>query len=65
MEPGSARELIASGGEAGRTLEFLAQEMHREVNTVGSKSTDTELSRTVISLKTEVAKIKEQVANIE
>lgn len=60
-----ARELIAKGGDIGRTLEFVAQEMHREVNTIGSKSSDAQLSKLVIRLKSEVAKIKEQVANIE
>ena len=60
-----ARTLLSDGGEVGRTLEFLAQEMHREVNTIGSKSSDTEISRAVVQLKTELEKVKEQVANIE
>ena len=60
-----ARQLLAGGGEVGRKLEFLAQEMHREVNTVGSKSNDIELSRHVVDLKSTLEKIKEQVANIE
>jgi uncharacterized protein (TIGR00255 family) len=60
-----ARTVLRTGGEVGRTLEFLAQEMHREVNTIGSKSSDTEISRLVVALKTELEKLKEQVANVE
>jgi uncharacterized protein (TIGR00255 family) len=59
------RALVKAGGEAGRTLEFLAQEMLREANTIGSKSADRELSRAVVGLKSEIERIKEQVANIE
>lgn len=59
------RGLLKSGGEAGRTLEFLAQEMHREVNTMGAKSADSELSRHVVQLKADVERFKEQVANVE
>lgn len=59
------RELLARGEEAGRTLEFLSQEMLREVNTTGSKSSDAELSRYVVQLKTEVERFKEQIANVE
>lgn len=62
---GQARELIEKGGEAGRSLEFVAQEMHREVNTIGSKSSDVALSKLVVKLKTELEKLKEQLANIE
>lgn len=57
--------LLDKGGEIGRTLEFLAQEMHREVNTMGSKSADVELSRWVIQMKAELERFKEQIANIE
>lgn len=59
------RALFVQDGEAGRTLEFLAQEMHREVNTIGSKSVDAELSRWVVGLKADVERFKEQVANVE
>ena len=58
-------ELLQEAGEIGRTLEFLAQEMHREVNTIGSKSADPALSRCVIQLKSDVERFKEQVANVE
>src|SRR6056297_1257978 len=49
----------------GRKLDFLMQEMNREVNTVGSKSQDNEITSVVIDLKSELSKIREQVQNIE
>lgn len=49
----------------GRKLDFIAQEMHREINTVGSKINDSEISNYVINLKSEVDKIREQVRNVE
>ncbi len=49
----------------GRTLDFIVQEMHREINTIGSKSNDSQLSNSVVMLKSEVEKMKEQVQNIE
>ena len=60
-----ARELFTSGEPIGRTLDFVAQEMLREVNTIGSKSVDSELARLVIDMKSEVERFKEQVANVE
>lgn len=60
-----ARELFASHDSIGRTLDFLAQEMLREVNTTGSKSADADLGRLVIEMKSEVERFKEQVANVE
>ncbi len=59
------REKLASGGPVGRTLEFLAQELSREFNTVGSKSSDTSLARLVIEAKAELDRIREQLANLE
>jgi len=59
------REMIQEGGSIGRKLDFLLQEMHREVNTIGSKSGDLEISHNVIEIKTELAKLREQVQNIE
>jgi uncharacterized protein (TIGR00255 family) len=50
---------------AGRKLDFLVQEMHREVNTIGSKSQHAELSGLVVSLKAEVERMREQVQNVE
>ncbi|MGE5584247.1 MAG: YicC/YloC family endoribonuclease [Bacillota bacterium] len=50
---------------AGRRLEFLVQEMHREANTIGSKSQDVEISHMVVEIKSEIEKIREQIQNIE
>ena len=49
----------------GRKLDFLAQEMNREANTILSKANDRELSACAIDLKTEIEKIREQIQNIE
>ncbi|MGD0276337.1 MAG: YicC/YloC family endoribonuclease [Syntrophales bacterium] len=49
----------------GRKVDFLIQEMNREVNTIGSKSGDSEISRQVIDIKSELSKLREQVQNIE
>lgn len=49
----------------GRTLDFLAQEMNREVNTIGSKASDSVIAREVVMLKTELEKFREQVQNVE
>jgi uncharacterized protein (TIGR00255 family) len=59
------REKLAADGPVGRTLEFLAQELGREFNTVGSKSQDAAISRLVIEAKSELDRIREQLANIE
>ena len=61
----SFRETLSSGEEAGRALNFIAQEMYREANTISSKSEDYELSSGAIAMKGEVEKIREQVQNIE
>lgn len=58
-------QLAASAEPVGRTLDFLAQEINREVNTIGSKANDAELSRRVVTLKAEVEKFREQVQNVE
>lgn len=57
--------LVKDGGAVGRTLEFLIQEMNREVNTVGSKADDLELSQSTIAAKGLLEKLREQVLNIE
>ena len=49
----------------GRTLDFLAQEMNREVNTIGAKASDSTIAREVVTLKTELEKFREQVQNVE
>ena len=49
----------------GRTLDFLSQEMNREINTLGAKANDGQISRDVVLLKTELEKFREQVQNVE
>ncbi|MFG6392602.1 MAG: YicC family protein [Lachnospiraceae bacterium] len=56
---------LSCGGPAGRKLDFIAQEMNREANTILSKANDAMLSRIAIELKTEIEKIREQIQNIE
>jgi len=58
-------EFLAKGGSCGRNLDFVVQEMHREANTMGSKSQINEISGDVIEIKSELEKIREQVQNIE
>jgi uncharacterized protein (TIGR00255 family) len=58
-------EILTIGGAAGRKLDFLVQEMNREVNTIGSKSPDFDISNDVIELKSELEKIREQIQNLE
>ena len=57
--------MLKSGGPIGRKLDFLLQEMNRESNTIGSKGNDLEQARTVVDIKAELEKIREQVQNIE
>jgi uncharacterized protein (TIGR00255 family) len=59
------RDQLAADGPRGRQLEFLLQEMHREVNTVGSKADDPVICQRVIQVKTELERIREQVQNVE
>jgi uncharacterized protein (TIGR00255 family) len=58
-------ELLITEEPVGRKLDFLIQEMNREVNTIGSKSGDSELSRCVVDMKAEIERIREQVQNVE
>jgi len=62
---GQMRGLLASGEPAGRKMDFLVQEMHREANTVGSKSQSAEAAAAVVSLKAEIERMREQVQNVE
>ena len=62
---GDLRARIDEGGQVGRPLDFLIQEINREVNTVGSKADDLEISQAVIAAKATLEKIREQVQNIE
>ena len=61
---GMKKELLA-GGSVGRKLDFIAQEMNREANTILSKANDLEISDRAIALKTEIEKVREQIQNIE
>jgi uncharacterized protein (TIGR00255 family) len=60
-----ANKLIVSGGPAGRKLDFLAQELNRESNTLCSKANDLELTNIGLELKTVVEQFREQVQNLE
>lgn len=59
------RELLNSDEAIGRKLDFLIQEVNREVNTIGSKAQDLEITKIVVDLKSEIEKIREQIQNIE
>jgi uncharacterized protein (TIGR00255 family) len=59
------RTLIESGEPVGRKLDFLVQEMNREVNTTGSKCSDLDITKIVVDMKSEIEKIREQIQNIE
>lgn len=59
------KEALAVGGSVGRKLDFIAQEMNREANTILSKTTDLDISGCAIELKTEIEKVREQIQNIE
>ncbi len=57
--------MLSAGGAIGRKLDFLLQELNREANTIGSKANDIEQARTVVEIKAELEKIREQTQNIE
>lgn len=59
------RDLINSNEPVGRKLDFLVQELNREVNTIGSKAQDLSITKMVVDLKSEIEKIREQIQNIE
>jgi uncharacterized protein (TIGR00255 family) len=59
------RKVLLHNGEAGRRLDFIAQEMHREINTIGAKANDFPIAREVIKIKSHIDKIREQVQNVE
>ena len=56
---------VAKGGRVGRQLDFLAQEIFREVNTIGSKCSDATVAHWVVEAKTHVERLREQVQNVE
>jgi uncharacterized protein (TIGR00255 family) len=59
------KKVLANSSEAGRRLDFIAQEMHREANTIGAKANDFPISKEVIKIKSQIDKIREQVQNVE
>ena len=61
----SMKDTLLAGGGMGRKLDFIAQEMNREANTILSKTTDLKVSDVGISLKTDIEKVREQIQNIE
>lgn len=58
-------ELMDQDEPVGRKLDFIVQEIHRELNTIGSKAVDDQMSRTIVEAKSELEKIREQIQNIE
>lgn len=61
----TTKQALIAGGSIGRKLDFIAQEMNREANTILSKANDLEISNRGIELKTEIEKVREQIQNIE
>lgn len=59
------KQTMDKGGSVGRKLDFIIQEMNREINTIGSKSGDVEITNRVVEIKSEIEKIREQIQNIE
>ena len=59
------RGMLETGSPIGRKMDFLLQEFNREANTIGSKCSDSAITKTVIELKSEIEKIREQIQNIE
>lgn len=61
----TTKSTLIEGGSIGRKLDFIAQEMNREANTILSKANDLEISNRAIELKTDIEKVREQIQNIE
>jgi len=59
------RDMLNQGSPVGKKADFLIQEMNREVNTIGSKAGDLEITKNVVELKSEIEKLREQIQNIE
>lgn len=59
------RQMLDGGEPVGRKLDFLVQEMNREINTIGSKCSNIEITKIVVDVKSEIEKIREQIQNIE
>jgi uncharacterized protein (TIGR00255 family) len=58
-------QALAAGGSIGRTLDFLVQELNREINTIGSKANDAFVAAAVVTVKSDLEKVREQIQNIE
>ena len=58
-------KILSSGGEVGRQIDFLIQELNRETNTIGSKSGDSAISENVVQMKVQLEKIREQALNLQ
>jgi len=58
-------DILNEGGQVGRKLDFLVQEMNRESNTIASKANDIRIVQATIELKSEIEKIREQIQNLE
>ena len=56
---------MSAGGDVGKKIDFIAQELHREINTIGSKASDFKISKSVIEIKSEIEKVREQAKNLE
>ena len=61
----TTKDTLIAGGSIGRKLDYIAQEMNREANTILSKANDLETSNIAIDLKTDIEKVREQIQNIE
>ena len=59
------RDMLNAGSPVGKKADFLIQEMNREVNTIGSKANNLDITRNVVELKSEIEKLREQIQNIE
>ena len=57
--------MLRGGEPAGRSLDFLSQELFREINTIGSKANDLKITENVVAFKTELERIREQIQNVE
>ena len=63
--PSQLKDMLGSADPIGRKLDFIVQEMNREVNTIGSKVQDVSITAVVVEMKSEIEKIREQIQNIE
>ena len=61
----STKKILEDGGSVGRKLDFIAQEMNREANTILSKANSLDVSDKAIQLKTDIEKVREQIQNLE